>query len=186
MLTADRFLVSKSVNPCTWLGFHSTTVSATTVAKASTEAGFAQVVAEWGQTVEPNPYMTFGATWEPFIIEEAKHRFGVMPCDWIVRSAESPLYTASPDGLTLDLREGGEAKTGGKPWKSPPVVYRRQCQWQMFVCDLERVHLGLLLRGEDFQPAVLEPDWFVVERDEKEIQKLRAVADRLIEELELA
>jgi predicted phage-related endonuclease len=68
-----------------------------------------------------------------------KDEFGVMPNDWLISSAVSDHYMATPDGLTLGHKAISEVKTTGKDWNPEriPVQYRRQVQWQLFVTDAE-------------------------------------------------
>lgn len=185
MIPADRFVVDKLRDEEGWLFEHGRTISATAVAKAATPSGFTAVVESWGEHVEPNLYMQFGTMWEPFIAGVVKRDHAVMPNDWLIRSEVSPLYTATPDGLTLDHTVIGEYKTTGKDWDTPPIQYRRQVQWQLFVTSAERCVFSWLLRDENFQPGWDEPKTLTIERDEKEITKLVGVADRLIKELGL-
>lgn len=195
MITPDRFLVDKGRHPQEWVDNHARSVSATTVAKAATPAGFRDVVASWGEPVEPNVFMEFGTRWEPFIADFVKDRFGVMPCDWTIRAEQNPLHVASPDGLSLDHTRLGEFKTTGKDWdvagkgvKGIPIGYRRQVQWQLYVTGATECVFAWLLRddsGESPQPAWWEPRTLIIGRDEEMITDLRAVADRLIKELEL-
>lgn len=195
MIDSTRFLVDKGRHPAEWLAHHSRAVSATHVAKAATDSGFAEVVRTWGEHITPNAYMEFGTEFEPAIADFVKAEFGVMPCDWTIQSRENRLMVASPDGLSLDHMWTGEYKTTGKAWNvagrgltAIPVHYRRQVQWQLFCTGARQCVFAWLLR-EDLEdgcrPAWWQPESVVIERDEKEIKHLVGVAYELIEELKL-
>jgi predicted phage-related endonuclease len=142
MLTPDRFVASKSVHAGRWLQARREGVTATQVAKAAAgPGGFQQAVEDYRADFveQDNPYMAFGRAWEGPISMHLKDEFGVMPNDWLISSAVSDHYMATPDGLTLGHKAISEVKTTGKDWNPEriPVQYRRQVQWQLFVTDAE-------------------------------------------------
>jgi hypothetical protein len=116
-----------------------------------------------------------------------KEEFGILPNEWLIAAEESPRYLATPDGLSLDHKEISEIKTTGQDWGegSIPIRYRRQVQWQLFVTGAESCLFAWVERAEvagRLVPAWFEPRTIRLDRDEKEIEKLVGVADRLLEE----
>jgi predicted phage-related endonuclease len=189
MLTPDRFVASKSVHAGRWLRARREGVTATQVAKAAAgPGGFEQAVEDYRADFveQDNPYMAFGRLWEGPVSIFLKDKFGVMPNDWLISSAVSDHYMATPDGLTLGHKAISEVKTTGKDWNPEriPVQYRRQVQWQLFVTDAEFCYFAWMLREERngaFVPGWFEPKVITIERDEEMIASLVKVADELWE-----
>jgi len=76
--------------------------------------------------------------------------------------------------------------TGGTE-KSIPIQYRRQVQWQLYVTGASRCVFGWVLREEQ-EDGTFVRGWFelkivIFERDEKMIEELVEVAERLQQEL---
>lgn len=189
MITADRFL-AESTDRAAWLAARELRVTATEVAKASTPVGFEEAVTERRNHTEvlANDYMKFGSDHEHWIALDVKRRFGIMPNLWLIEG-ERPQDAATPDGLSLDHSTIAEIKTGGTIPKAPPAAHRRQMQWQMWVTGAERCLYAFMHRIQVngiFVPAWMEPETQWVERDDTEISKLIAVADRLLETQEAA
>ena len=186
MISADRFIAS-STDFDVWLQARTNVVTATQVAKAATDKGFEDAVAEIFNptTIEDNPYMAFGRDNERWIVLELKKQFGILPNDWLIASEEADWMTATPDGLSPDHGTAAEVKTTGKDWgdwSKVPIHYRRQVQWQLFVTGAEVAVFAWLLREESnngFVPAWFEPKSVLVERDDKVIAQLKDVAARL-------
>ena len=189
MIDVQRFVASQSVSRESWLSARREGVTATQVAKAAAgPGGFEQAVEDYrADFVEvDNPYMAFGRVWEGPISMQLKESRGIMPNDWLISSAISDHYLATPDGLSLDHTLISEVKTTGKDWNPEkiPAQYMRQVQWQLFVTGAERCVFAWLLREERdgvFVPAWFEPRVVMVERDEKMIAGLMKVADDLFE-----
>lgn len=186
MIGAERFLV-RSTERDRWLAAREGGVSATTVADAATPAGFREVVTarQNPQPIEPNDYMMFGTDSESALMEHAHREFGIIPNDWLIAGANTQ-HLATPDGLSVDHLLIAEAKTTGKDWgDKPPIRYRRQVQWQLHVTGAERCLFLWNLRVPDdqgwFYLGWLEPKTLWIDRDEKMIAELVAVADRLLE-----
>lgn len=187
LLEPSRFIAPASV-PDAWHSARATGVTATQVSKAATPAGFRDVTAAMDAPTEfiDNDYMKFGRDQEAHIMLAVKEAHGVFANDWLIRSAESPLHLATPDGLSLDHTLIAEVKTTGKDWGSAakiPPHYRRQVQWQLYVTGAERCVFAWMLRAvspEGFVPAWLEPKMGFIERDQQEIEQLLEVADRLL------
>jgi putative phage-type endonuclease len=190
MISPKRFRASKSLDESLWLDVKRQGVSATDVAKASTEAGFREVVdlRKGDMKIEDNRYMQFGRDQEPHVAMWLKDNLGIMPNDWVISHHETPEYMATPDGLSMDHRFVAEIKTTGKDWdpNKIPIQYRRQVQWQLYVTGAEYAVFAWLLRVERdgvFVPGWFEPKHTVIDRDEEHIQQLKTVADNLLEAL---
>lgn len=156
-------------------------MTATTVAEAATASGFASVMA--AAPFGGNAFTEFGSWAERYVMESARGE-GILPNDWLIRG-ERPQDLGTPDGLSLDHRLIGEAKTGGTMPTSPPRKHRDQCQWNLHVVGAERC---LYLFQErrvaadgSFYLAGLEPKTWWIDRDEARIAELIRVADRVME-----
>lgn len=188
-INSNRFLAQSGTPE--WFSIREGGISATAVAKAAAgPGGYNDVVRSFvaPEEIPDNPYMKFGRDYEEFIVNAIPAEFGIVPNDWLI-CAEG--YTdawklATPDGLNADHTLIAEVKTTGKDWgewKSVPIQYRRQVQWQLHVTGADAAIFAWLLRGEtpdgEFTPAWLEPKWCRVERDEEMIASLVEVAQRL-------
>lgn len=188
MITAERFLV-RSAEHDRWIHARSQGVTATEVAgAASGPAGFRDALAARAEyiPIEVNNYMQFGTDSEAEIMRTAHEGFGILPSDWLISAADDPTHLATPDGISLDHRQIAEAKTTGKDWKTPPIKYRRQIQWQLHVSGAGACLLLWQLRSENtaggFFLGWVEPKTMWIERDEEMIADLIQVANRLQEE----
>jgi len=186
VIEVDRFLVRSSDREA-WLWHRSQGVTATMVARAFTPAGFAEVVAQMEnpEEVTPNAYMDWGNQREPYIAEVVKERYGVMPNEWVIskggKLSPDRWQMATPDGLSLDHKVIGEYKTTGKPLDKISALYMRQVQWQLYVTDAESCVFAYELRLDapgGFAPG-FDVECQVVERDEKLIRELVAVAEKV-------
>lgn len=183
MIPASRFLV-QSRDRDEWLEARSRGVTATAVAEAATPSGFASLIASWSEPpFEGNGYTDFGTWAEPYLMRYAHLEHGILPNDWIVRSAEDERWLATPDGLSPDHRLIAEAKTTGKDWSSPPIKYMRQIQWQLMVTGAERCLLVWQLRAVaddgSFYLAWLEPKTRWIDPDPVMQEELVSVAERV-------
>jgi hypothetical protein len=186
VIDADRFLARSSDREA-WLWHRSQGVTATMVGKAFTPAGFAEVVAELEnpREVTPNGFMAWGNEREPYIAEVVKERYGLMPNEWVIskggKLSPDRWQMATPDALSLDHKMIGEYKTSGKPLDKIPAHYMRQVQWQLYVTDAESCVFAYELRVDapgGFAPG-FDVECQVVERDEKLIRELVAVAEKV-------
>lgn len=189
MITIDRFMANKEIDFDGWLDARLGGVTATQVAKAATPSGFDEAVEEIRspKTIPDNPYMKFGRDQEGWI-GLALMKYGVLPNEWLIRHETNPHYLATPDGLSLTHETISEVKTTGRDWgDNIPIQYRRQVQWQLFVTGASECVFAWLLRADSpagFVPAWFEPKVVMIERDEKMIEELSAVADRLLDVME--
>jgi len=184
LIPASRF-IALSDDRSAWLAARALGITATQVAAAATESGFAQVVAElrYPSPVEDNAYMAFGRDSEAEIMRHAHLEHGILPSHWLI-AGEDPRDLATPDGLSLDHTLVAEAKTTGKDWSTPPIKYRRQVMWQLHCTGAERGLLLWNLRVPDerggFYLGWIEPKTLWIERDPKMINELVATRDRLL------
>ena len=186
MIAATRF-IARSSDREVWLGARRGAVTATEVAKAATPSGFLLAAEERRNPTEiiPNAYMEFGTDNEAWIADNLKAEFGIFHNEWLIAADGNPLHRATPDGLSLDHTEISEIKTGGKEaYVSPPIQYRRQIQFQLYVSGAERCLYAFMLRAEVndvLVPAWLSPKTQWVDRDEAMIRDLVSTADLLLE-----
>ena len=184
MIDANRF-IARSTDVKKWQGARVKAVSATSVARAATPAGFIQEVEYRANPVpiDDNEYMRFGRESEGELMRFAHDEHGVLPNDWLI-AGMNKYHVATPDGLSVDHAVIAEAKTTGKDWGNPPIAYRRQVQWQLHVTGAERCLFLWNLRVPDdyggFYLGWLDPKFLWIERDEKMISELVGVADRLL------
>ena len=166
-------------------------VSATSVARAATPAGFAAEVQAllYPEDIGDNEYMRFGRDWEQWIVDNLPNEFGIEHNNWLIHAEGAPWQLATPDGLNAAWTGIAEVKTTGKDWgdKAIPIQYRRQVQWQLHVTGADFCVFGWLLRIEDpygdFVPGWFEPKHTIIYRDDKMIAELIEVAERLQMEL---
>ena len=185
MIPASRFIVESRWRD-DWLEARTRGVTATAVAECATPSGFADHVASWSEPAfEGNGYTAFGSWAERYMMEHAHHEYGILPNDWMLRSADDSRWLATPDGLSPDHRLIAEAKTTGKDWASPPIRYLRQVQWQLLVTGAERCLLLWQLRATaddgSFYTGWLEPKTLWIEPDLAMQKDLIGVAERLWE-----
>ena len=187
MIQINRFLVPSTAE-AEWKAVRNTGITATTVAKAATDSGFKQVIEDMAEPVEvaDNPFMKFGRDNEEWIVRSLKDEYGVLPNNWLIAHEKHDWMMATPDGLSLSHDRIAEVKTTGKDWdgwSKVPIQYRRQVQWQLEVTGASDCVFAWMLRKEnldgEFVPAWFEPKVVLVERDEKMIEELLDVADRL-------
>jgi len=186
VIEVDRFLVRSSDREA-WLWHRSQGQTATMVARGFTTAGFAEVVAQMENPVEviPNAYMIHGNERESYIAQVVKERYGLMPNDWLISAGVSlspdRWMMATPDGLSLDHKTIGEYKTGSSLGKTIKAEHVRQMQWQMWVTGAESCVYAFEERRDapgGFAPG-FDVECRIVERDDKLIKELVAVAEKL-------
>lgn len=187
MISVERFIAPSSA-PDEWHAARKEGVTATTVSKAATPAGFDAIIEaiENPEEFVDNDYMRFGREQEIPIMLEVKRNFGVMPNDWLICHEEYDWQLATPDGLSLDHGTIAEVKTTGKDFeniKGIPIHYRRQVQWQLHVTGAESCVFAWMLRIPTpdgyYAPGWIEPKFLVINRDEKMINQLITVAEKL-------
>jgi hypothetical protein len=174
-----------------WFEARRAGVSATSVARAATPAGFTAEVQAllYPEDIGDNDYMRFGRDWESWMVENLPAEYGLKHNNWLIHADGAKWQLATPDALDADWSTIAEVKTTGKDWgeKAIPIQYRRQVQWQLHVTGAKRCVFGWLLRIEnnrgEFVPGWFEPKHVIMERDEVMINDLIGVAKRLQMEL---
>jgi putative phage-type endonuclease len=189
MLGSNRLIASKALDEGAWLEAREGKITATLIAAGSTPKGFEEALIKLRGDAEPiidNSYMEYGRRMEPFISLYVKDIYDVIPNEWLICHETIPEYVATPDGIAWHKPLISEVKTTGTDWgewKSVPIAYRRQVQWQMYVTGAEQCVFAWLLREEKdgrFQSSWLEPKSLLIDRDDKEIEKLLGVAEKLL------
>lgn len=184
MIDIDRFIASSQTRDL-WLLERSKGITATQVAKAATPAGFEAAIRAMiePEIMVPNAMMRHGIDREPYIAHVIKERYSVLPNDWLICDVFNRWQLATPDGISQDHKLIAEYKTSGKPLDTIPIHYRRQIQWQLHVTGARACVFAYELRHET--PAGFVPGFEVrdqvVHRDDKMIQELIKVAERLQE-----
>lgn len=185
MISETRFVANKALDYEGWLLARESGVTATEVARAATKSGFEETVASFAQRDEipDNPYMEFGRRMEAPIALWLKNWWGVMPNEWLIAHKDNPHHLATPDGLTLKHDAIAEIKTSGKDLANVPVQYKRQVQWQLYVTGGSYCYFAWMLRVEandgSFVPGWIDPKHTIIERDNKMIEELVDVAEKL-------
>ena len=183
MIEPHRF-IAESTDHDAWVEARRRYVTATEVRDAATPAGFQQAIQRrlHPEPFADNAFMEFGRRNEAWIAMWVKGETGVLPNRWLIE-AEDNRFAATPDGISLDHREIAEIKTGGNPdYAKPPLKYRRQMNFQMYVTGADRCYYAFMLRTPDLMPAWMEPVGQWVDRDDDMIADLIDVGSRLIEE----
>jgi len=182
MIAASRFL-AQHTEIDKWRAAREGRVTATTVAKAATPAGFKAALGT--PSDYSNEFYQYGSEAEPSIMEHAHRQYGILPSGWVITAENNELHAATPDGLSVDHTEIAEAKTTGTDWRTIPAVYIRQVQWQLHVTGADRCLFLWSLRLPDdlgwFYTPWLEPKTVWIDRDPDMIDTLVEVADRLLE-----
>ena len=179
----DR-VVAHSSDRVAWLRARSRGVTATDVARLSSERALQAVLQDklLGSGFGGNAFTDHGRAREPEIARWVRARFGIEPSETLYHAAGQPLHLATPDGLAV--KDGSvvlaEIKTTGHAWRSIPRSYLRQVWWQQYVVGAERT-LVVWEQHDDFVPTHAEPQTRWVERDDNEIHVLVGLADRLLD-----
>lgn len=142
------------------------------------------------------PVIGWGKLREPIIALIIQNRYGIRPESRVFRAADEPRFLASPDGVGINFDEElliDEIKTAGRdiaPWSDAYADkgYEFQMQWGMRVLGANRCLYAWEIREElgsnAFVNGELRFEW--VERDEKVIAKLEAIARKFLAALDKA
>jgi hypothetical protein len=136
-----------------------------------------------------NQHTARGHRREPIIAEWVERKFGIKPNSWLLAGRWNMPYFATPDGFGMVVERfgGGEAgaeiKSHAHGWEAPativPAEHYDQCQWGMFVTEVDRwLYVWEVMEADGFAPV--QPEWLWIERDEERIATLRAEADSFI------
>lgn len=178
-------VVASSSDRIDWLRARSRGITATDVAKLSTPRSVRAAAHEKlnGSGFSGNVFTQHGRSREPEIAAWVAATHGIQPSDLLFHAERDRRHLATPDGLVV--RTGGrielaEIKTTNKPFPSIPRHYLRQIWWQQYVLGAERT-LFVWEQHDGFVPVRDEPECRWVDRDEKEIARLVALAGDLID-----
>lgn len=180
----DR-VVARSSDRVAWLRARSRGITATDVAKLSTERSVATVVHDklYGSGFTGNAYTDHGRTREPEIAQWVRAKHGILASDALFHAHGQPSHLATPDGVRVTPSgsvELAEIKTTSSPWRSIPRTYLRQIWWQQYVLGAERTLL-VWEHHENFVPVSEEPQCRWIDRDDNEIHMLVGLASRVLE-----
>ncbi len=181
-------ILADSRDRVTWLRARARGITATDVAGLSGEASItraADAKLGAGPRFGGNAYTDHGRRREPEIAAWVAATHGILPSSALFHAEVEKRHLATPDGICVD-GDGrvllAEIKTTNKSWRTIPRTYLRQVWWQQHVLGAERT-LFVWEEHDDFNPIHDEPRSVWIDRDEKEIGQLIALATRLIDEL---
>jgi hypothetical protein len=178
----DRIL-AHSTDRVAWLRARSTGVTATDVARLSSERSLAAVAYDKinGSGFGGNAYTDHGNDREPEIARWVQATHGISPSAALFHSAQHKAHLATPDGVAeIDgVLVLSEIKTTSSAWKSIPRSYLRQVWWQQYVLGAERTLL-VWEQHLDFVPVAPEPRVQWIERDDNQIHILVGLANQLL------
>ena len=177
-------VLADSTNRIEWLRARSQGITATDVAKLSTEKSIRNAAWDklYGSGFSGNTYTEHGRRREPVIAAWVQENFNIFPSSQLFHSQNSRLHLATPDGLGFD-QDGApvlaEIKTTNKPFKRIPKNYLRQVLWQQHVIGAQRT-LFVWEQHYNFVPVQAVPEFLWIERDDSMIQDLIDKAEQLI------
>ena len=176
-------VLADSTDRVAWLRARSSGVTATDVARLSSERSLPSVAFDKinGYSFGGNAYTDHGNAREPEIARWVLANHGIRPSSELFHAHGERSHLATPDGVSLI---GGavvlaEIKTTSSLWKSIPRSYLRQVWWQQYVLGAERTLL-VWEQHEGFVPVNPEPTCRWIERDDNEIHMLVGLADKLL------
>ena len=179
----DR-VVAQAEDRVAWLKARSRGVTATDVAKLSSERAVQSVLQDklLGSGFTGNAFTDHGRAREPEIARWVRARHRIEPSSTLFHAHGESLHLATPDGVAVrhdGTVELAEIKTTGHAWRSIPRSYLRQVWWQQYVLGAERT-LVVWEQHRDFVPVGREPECRWVERDDNEIHVLVGLANRVL------
>ena len=181
----DRIL-AHSTDRVAWLRARSRGITATDVAKLSTEHSVQSVIRDkrHGSSFGGNAYTDHGTEREPEIARWVRATHRIEPSTALFHAVGERSHLATPDGVSV---VGGalvlaEIKTTTTDWKTIPRSYLRQVWWQQYVLGAERT-LFVWEHHRDFVPVADEPKCRWIDRDENEIHILVGLANRVLDSL---
>jgi hypothetical protein len=169
-----------------WLRARSTGVTATDVAKLSSQKAVEAVALEklLGSGFSGNAFTDHGRAREPEIARWVRARHGIEPSSALFHADGERRHLATPDGVgTVDgALVLAEIKTTSSLWRSIPRSYLRQVWWQQYVVGAERTLL-VWEQHDAFVPVDAEPTCRWIERDDNEIHILVQLANAVLEQM---
>jgi len=177
-------VVAQSTDRVAWLRARSRGITATDVARLSSDSAIATVAWEKlnGTGFSGNAFTDHGRAREPEIAAWVRQEYAIDPSFALFHSARDRRHLATPDGIGVTVDgslELAEIKTTSKPWSRIPRSYLRQVWWQQYVLGAERT-LVVWEQHVDFVPLHKEPRCEWVDRDESQIELLVRRADRML------
>ena len=176
-------VLADSSDRVAWLRARSRGVTATDVARLSSERSLASVAFEKinGSSFGGNAYTDHGNAREPEIARWVHANHGIRASSDLFHAHGERAHLATPDGVavidgTVVL---AEIKTTSTLWKSVPRSYLRQIWWQQYVLGAERTLL-VWEHHVDFVPVDPEPVCTWVDRDDDQIHILVGLANQLL------
>jgi len=176
-------VLANSTDRVAWLRARSTGVTATDVARLSSERSLDSVAFEKinGSSFGGNAYTDHGNAREPEIARWVQTNHGIRPSSELFHAHGERSHLATPDGVSII--DGtvvlAEIKTTSTLWKSVPRSYLRQIWWQQYVLGAERTLL-VWEQHLNFVPVDVEPKARWIERDDNEIHVLVGLANKLL------
>lgn len=179
-------ILAHSTDRIAWLRARSRGITATDVAKLSTERSVQSVIRDklHGNSFGGNAYTDHGNAREPEIARWVRAVHGIEPSAALYHAHGERLHLATPDGVSVinGAVTLAEIKTTSSTWKSIPRSYLRQVWWQQYVLGAERTLL-VWEQHENFIPMEDEPRCRWIDRDENEIHILIGLANRVLDTL---
>lgn len=183
-------IVAYSDDRVSWIRARSRGITATDVAKLTSESAVRSVLWEKlnGSGFGGNAYTEHGRRREPVIARWVFDEHGIAASNALFHAFEAPQHLATPDGVVSrgsGSVELAEIKTTSKPWRSIPRGYLRQIWWQQYVLGAERTLL-VWEQHKDFRVLDEVPQCRWIERDEAQISTLIRYAEMVLDGLEVA
>lgn len=183
-------IVAYSDDRVSWIRARSRGITATDVAKLTSESAVKSVLWEKlnGSGFGGNAYTEHGRRREPVIARWVFDEHGIAASNALFHAFEAPQHLATPDGVVSrgsGSVELAEIKTTSKPWRSIPRGYLRQIWWQQYVLGAERTLL-VWEQHKDFRVLDEVPQCRWIERDEAQISTLIRYAEMVLDGLEVA
>ena len=176
-------VLASSTDRVAWLRARSAGVTATDVARLSSERSLPAVAFDKinGSSFGGNAYTDHGNAREPEIARWVHANHGIRASSELFHAHGERAHLATPDGVAII--DGtvvlAEIKTTSTLWKSVPRSYLRQIWWQQYVLGAERTLL-VWEQHLDFVPVDAEPKARWIERDDNEIHVLVNLANQLL------
>jgi hypothetical protein len=179
-------ILAQSTDRVAWLRARSRGITATDVAKLSSERSILTVAREkyYGSRFSGNAFTDHGREREPQIATWVRANHGIEPSAALFHAHGEKAHLATPDGLAVISGAVvlAEIKTTSTAWKSIPRSYLRQVFWQQYVLGAERT-LVVWEQHDNFVPVHPEPKCLWVDRDDNEIHILVGRANKVLEAL---
>lgn len=165
-----------------WMDARMSGVTASDVANFEEGIDLSKLVyKKLNNTFKGNVWTEWGIEREPYLLQWAGYEQNTT----LFRASQNPRFMATPDGYKIvdgKLRLC-QVKTTSKGWDEIPPNYLRQVQWEMLIMDAQE-NLLVWEQHRQFVPIGLEPESMLIERDDKEIERLVQLANQFLLELD--